>query len=80
MFGIWGTICYGISAIASIICLITMGFTGWVPPWYFLGPVFFYTFASTSIITYGRIQNNKDAKVYIRSLQRMSEENKRRMN
>ena len=79
VFGIWGTIGYGISSIASITALLTMGFTGWTPPWWFLMPVLLYTFTSTGIICYGRIEANKDAKFYIETIKRQSAANEQRV-
>lgn len=80
VFGPWGTLCYGISAVASITTVLLMGFTRWTPPWYFLMPAFLYIFISAGIICLGRIESNQEAKFFIHALREQSEENKRRMN
>jgi hypothetical protein len=80
VFTIWGTIIYGISAITSIATVLIVGITGWNPPWWLTEPAFLYCFISAGIITMGRIESNKDARVFARLLRQKSEENKRRMN
>ncbi len=79
VFGPWGTLSYGIAAVASIITVLLMGFTRWIPPWYFIACAFMYVFISAGIICYGRIEANRDAKVFIHALKKKSEENKRAM-
>jgi hypothetical protein len=76
VFGPWGTISYGIAAVASIVTVLLNGFTGWTPPWYFTSAAFMYVFISAGIICMGRIQSNKDAKFFIHALRKRSEENK----
>ena len=78
MFNIWGTICYSVSAVSSLIAILLMGIFKWTPPWYFLLPAFLYVFISSGIIALGRIQANKDARFFIRMLKRRSDENKQR--
>lgn len=77
VFGPWGTLCYGISAIASIAMVLLMGFTKWTPPWYFIMSAFLYVFISTGAICWGRIESNRDAEFFIRALRTRSDENKR---
>ena len=80
VFSIWGTIVYGISAITSLATVLIIGIAGWTPPWYLTMPAFLYCFISAGIITMGRIESNKDARVFAHLLRERSEENKRRMN
>jgi hypothetical protein len=79
VFSIWGTICYGIAAVFCITAVLLMGFTKWIPPWYFISSAFLYCFISTGLITMGRIESNKDAKFFIRALRQKSAENQRTM-
>jgi hypothetical protein len=80
VFSIWGTIIYGISAITSIATVLIVGIADWSPPWWLTEPAFLYCFISAGIITLGRIESNRDARVFTRLLRQKSEENKRRMN
>ena len=79
VFSIGGTIAYGGCAITALASLIAYGF-GFPPPWFITMSCLLYVFVSAGIIATGRIEANKDAKVFTRALRRQSEENKRRMN
>jgi hypothetical protein len=79
VFSIWGTLYYGVAAIASITVVLIMGFTRWMPPWYIISSAFLYVFISTGIICTGRIQANKDARFFIHALKKRSEDNQRKM-
>lgn len=80
VFKVWGTICYGILAIASITTIMIMDFTRWTPPWWVITSALLYVFISAGIIALGRIESNHDSKFFIQALKERSEENKRRMN
>jgi len=79
VFNIWGTLVYAGCSITAFASMIAYGF-GWRPPGLIILPALFYVGISASIIAAGRIEANKDAKVFVRALRRQSEENKRRMN
>lgn len=80
VFSIWGTVCYGVAAAYSIISVLLMGIIRYTPPWYFIMASFLYVFISTGIICYGRIESNRDAKVFMHLIRKRSEENKRCLN
>ncbi|HWI70134.1 MAG TPA: hypothetical protein VNS88_17510 [Nitrospiraceae bacterium] len=80
LFGIWGTLGYGIAAATSITTVLVMGVFDWTPPWYLLMSAFLYVFISSGIIFLGRIEANKDAKEFIRTLRAKSKENKSYLN
>lgn len=80
VFGIWGTACYGVAAISSIITVLIMDFSRWVPPWWYITATSLYVFASAGIICFGRIQANRDAHGFIVLIRHRSEQNKRHLN
>jgi hypothetical protein len=80
VFNIWGTIVYGISALTSIATVLIIGIANWTPPWWLTEPAFLYCFISSAIITLGRIEANRDARVFSRLLRKRSDINKRGMN
>jgi hypothetical protein len=80
VFNIWGTIIYGISALTSLATVLIIGIADWKPPWWLAMPAFLYCFISSAIIALGRIEANRDARVFTALLRKKSEENKRRMN
>jgi hypothetical protein len=79
VFGIWGTILYGIIAITSIAIVVIGGIANWTPPWFLIGTAFIYVFISAGLICMGRIEANKDARFFIRALRERSDDNKRAM-
>ena len=79
VFSIWGTLAYSAFSIVAFASMIAYGF-GWRPPGLIILPALFYVGTSAGIITMGRIEANKEAKVFTRALSRLSDENKRRMN
>ena len=79
VFSIWGTINYGVAAIASIAIVLCMGIFAWTPQWWAIMPAFLYVFISTGIICLGRIEANRDAKFFIHALRKRSEDNERAM-
>lgn len=79
VYGLFGTVCYGGSAIVSIISVLSMGVFNWTPPWYIIASALIYVFTSSSLIFFGRIESNKDARFFIQALRKLGEENKRSM-
>jgi membrane protein required for beta-lactamase induction len=79
VFSIWGTIYYGIIAIASIAIVFIGGIANWTPPWVLTGTAFLYVFVTAGLICMGRIEANRDAKFFIQALRKRSDENKRTM-
>jgi len=76
VFSLPGTIVYAGCSLTALIFMIGTGF-GLQTPWFVILPCLLYVFISSGIIAYGRIESNRDSKVYLRSLQRVSEANKR---
>jgi hypothetical protein len=77
VFSTWGTVCYGISAITAITIVIAGGIFKWTPPWFLIASAFIYVFISSGLICLGRIDANKDARFFIKTLRQRSDENKR---
>jgi hypothetical protein len=44
------------------------------PPWYILLPAYTYIFLSAGIIALGRMESNKDARLFVQMLKDRSEE------
>jgi Na+/glutamate symporter len=80
VFPIYGTIVYAGCSITALACFFAIGIAHWTPPWYITMPAFLYCFISAGIITMGRIESNKDAKIFAHLLRKQSEINKRNMN
>jgi hypothetical protein len=77
VFSIWGTMAYGISSITALAIITIRVFIDWTP-WYLITPAFLYVFISAGLICLGRIDTNKEAKVFIQALRERSAENKSR--
>jgi hypothetical protein len=78
VFSIGGTIVYAIGSVTAVAAIIAKPW--WTPPWWVLLPMFAYIFVSMGIITMGRIEANKDARVFAQLLRKQSDINKRNMN
>lgn len=78
MFNAWGTLIYGVASLTALAFIISAPW--WTPPWWALLPTYAYVFVSTGIICWGRIENNRDNRLFIEALKHQSEINKQRMN
>jgi hypothetical protein len=68
-----GTVVFAGCSVVAFFFMIALGF-GLDPPWYVILPSLFYVFVSSGIIAIGRIEANKDAKFFIETIKRQSEE------
>ena len=68
VFSIWGTILYGIAAIASITTILVMDFTRWTPTTVVHPAAFpIHVHRHLGIIALGRIECNRDMLFFIRA-------------
>lgn len=73
------TLLYALCSAVAFFYIIAYGF-GVKPPWFFILSCMGYTFITTMIIANGRIEANREAREWIKTMQVLSERNKRMMN
>jgi hypothetical protein len=78
VFGIWGTLAYGIASMGSICTVLSIAIFNRLPPWWIISSAFMYVFISAGIIFFGRIEANREAKFFLQALKRQSEINEMR--
>lgn len=77
VFSVWGTVIFFGCSATSFASMIAYS-VGWTPPWFIILPAFLYVFISSGFIAVGRMESNKDARLFIEAIKQRSEENRKR--